>query len=61
MGTKLTYPFSTTVDLRTPYCDEDSPDDYRTAPGAYHFSLVSLTRRRQSSAIPKQVFKDPIT
>ena len=43
--------------MRTPYCEDDSPDDGRTAPRAYHCSLVSLTTRRRSGAFSKLVFR----
>ena len=59
MGTYSTRPSSTTVDMRTPYCEENSPDDGHIAPRAYHCSLVSLRIRRQSSAFSKHVFKSP--
>ena len=42
--------------MRTPYWEDDSPDDGRTAPRAYHCSLVSLSTRRRSIAFSKHVF-----
>ena len=51
---------STTVEIRTPYCEDDSTDDGRTAPKRYPCSLVSLTTRRRSSAFSKHVFRSEI-
>ena len=41
-GTYSTCPSSTTVNMRTPYCEKHSPDDGLTAPSAHQCSLVSF-------------------
>ena len=59
-NTYSTCPSATTLDMRTPSSEEDSPDDYRTAPRTYHCSLVSLGTRHRSSAFSKHVCRPPI-
>ena len=56
-GSKSTCISSTTVEIRTPYCDVDSLEDGFIPPRANHWSVASFTIQRRSSAFPRRIRK----